>query len=310
MVFEHERLLAKIANMHYIEDRSQTEIASLLGLSKSKVCRMLSEARSSGVVRIYINGAYSWCPALESALERKYGLREACIVEVASEQAVSRTLGGAGAQLVKRLISPRDILGISWGRTLLSLVSDFHPSTISGPQVVQVAGCLNMGGEDMQALELLRRLGECFGTQPLALFCPSIVVSPQVKRGLLEDPKISGVFEAAKRCTIMLAGIGEIGETATLFQQGYVDPEWRSALAESGAVGDLCLNFYNADGEACCPSFQDVTMTAVTLEDLRKIPSVVAVAGGRSKVDAIRGALKSGVLNILVTDKNTAEALL
>lgn len=282
----------------------------LLSLSKSKVCRLLAEARSSGIVQIYINGSYSWCPALESSLEKKYGLREAYIVEVPSEREITRTLGGAGAHLLKRLISPQDVLGISWGRTLLSLVSNFYSTALTGARVVQVAGCLNMGGEDMQALELLRRLGECFATTPLALFCPSIVVSPQVKRGLLEDSKIAGVFEVAKQCTILLAGIGEMGETATLFRQGYIGLEWRRALSDAGAVGDLCLNFYDANGEACCPTFQDITMTAVSLEDLKKISTVVGVAGGVRKVEAIRGALKSGVLNILLTDKKTAEALL
>ena len=307
---EYQRLLTKVAHLYYIEDKSQTQIADLLSLSKSKVCRLLAEARSQGVVEIYVNGTLSWCPALESRIEKKYGLKEACIVEVPGDRPIAQTLGLAGAQLLKRLMSPKDILGISWGKTLLSLVSNFHESHLKGPQVVQLVGCLNMGGEDMQVMDLLRRLGEYFETRPLALFCPSIVSSPQVKAGLLEDPKIAEVVEAAKRCTIVLAGIGELSTTSTLYQQGYISPAWWRTLTESGAVGNMCMNFYNADGEACCPAFQEVTMTTTSLSDLKEIPAVIGIAGGPEKLAAIRGALRSGALNILLTDRDTAEALL
>ena len=305
----HERLLAKIAHLYYIEDKQQSDIARSLNLSKTKVCRMLSEARRQGIVEIHVKPKISLHVDLEARLEKAYSLKEVVVTEGEAGRPLTQNLGLAGAQLLKRLMTARDVLGISWGRTLLSVVSGFYAPDLQGARLVQMAGCLNMRGQDMQALELLHRLGACFQTEPMVLFCPSIVSSPQVKKGLLQDPRIMEVLEAARNCTIALMGIGEMEESSGLFRHGYVSSEWWSVLKQSGAVGNLCMNFYDAAGQACCPEFGEVTVTT-SLKDIKQIPTVIGVAGGPEKVQAISGALKLGVLDILVTDNLTAKKLL
>lgn len=305
----HERLLAKIAHLYYIEDKQQSDIARSLNLSRSKVCRMLSEAHSQGIVEIHVKPKLSLHVDLEAQLEKKYNLKEVVVTESEAGRPLTQTLGLAGAQILKRLMTSQDVLGISWGQTLLSVVSSFYAPDLQGARLVQLAGCLNMRGQDMQALELLHRLGACFQTEPMVLFCPSIVASPQVKQGLLQDPRITEVLKAAGDCTIALVGIGEMGETSGLFRHGYISPDWWNLLKQSGAVGNLCMNFYDAEGRECCPAFGEVTVTT-SLREIRRIPTVIGVAGGPEKVQAIAGALRLEVLNILITDSLTAKSLL
>jgi len=48
----------------------------------------------------------------------------------------------------------------------------------------------------------------------------------------------------------------------------------------------------------------------LSLDQLRGMPNVVAVAGGREKAEAVLGAIRGGYLKVLVTDETTAEELL
>ena len=115
----HERLLAKIAHLYYIEDKQQSDIARSLNLSRSKVCRMLSEAHSQGIVEIHVKPKLSLHVDLEAQLEKKYNLKEVVVTESEAGRPLTQTLGLAGAQILKRLMTSQDVLGISWGANIV-----------------------------------------------------------------------------------------------------------------------------------------------------------------------------------------------
>jgi DNA-binding transcriptional regulator LsrR (DeoR family) len=79
-------------------------------------------------------------------------------------------------------------------------------------------------------------------------------------------------------------------------------------LNESGAVGEISYRFYDKDGKPVESPLNE-RVIGISLEDLRKANRVMALAGGESKTQAIAGALKLGVIDVLVTDKFTAARL-
>ena len=84
--------------------------------------------------------------------------------------------------------------------------------------------------------------------------------------------------------------------------------EERAELQRLGAVGDICFRFFTADGEPIkSPLMKRVI--GIDLAKLRGCKRVVGVAGGGAKVQAILGALRGGLLDVLITDHRTAEAL-
>jgi DNA-binding transcriptional regulator LsrR (DeoR family) len=78
-----------------------------------------------------------------------------------------------------------------------------------------------------------------------------------------------------------------------------------ATLESMGAVGDLCSRFYSADGQLI-DSDLDRRTIGITFDALKRVPRVIGIAWGQEKVPAILGALRLGVLNVLVTDKMTA----
>jgi len=154
----HERLLAKIAHNYYIEEMSQREIADSLALSYAKVSRMLAEAKRLGLVQVSIKYPVDTNQRLEAEMEKRFGLREAIIVKSASGNRL-RVMGQAGADALQRIATPKDVIGISWGSSLLHVVNQLPSGQKTGLDIVQLVGGLNGGGQNVQAVDLAKRLG-------------------------------------------------------------------------------------------------------------------------------------------------------
>ena len=80
MKYERKKLLAKLAYLYYIEEKSQSEIATETGIYRTTVSRMLTEAKKEGIVKIEIENFDSKLFRLENYVKEKYNLHELEIV--------------------------------------------------------------------------------------------------------------------------------------------------------------------------------------------------------------------------------------
>lgn len=306
---DYERLLSKVAAYHYVEEKSQLEIAQILGFSRSKICRMIAEAKNLGIVQISVKYPVSTCNDLEMQFEKRFKLREAIIVNDFEEDNVMPILGQAGADYLRRVVTSEDIIGISWGETLFNVVNQLQQFHVAGTKVVQLVGGLNNSGQNLQAVELARRLGEFFNSEPTLLHCPAVVTNPLVKEGLLEDENIQKVIELWKKTTIALVGIGSMSPDSELFKNNHLSLHWHEMLDKSVAVGDVCMRFFDQAGNNSCEELNELIM-GITLETLKAVGTVVCIARGTEKANAILGALNCGIPNVLITDRETAKRIL
>jgi DNA-binding transcriptional regulator LsrR (DeoR family) len=147
------------------------------------------------------------------------------------------------------------------------------------------------------------------GTATL-LPAPGVVGSPEARRVLLKDRFVQEATELIGSMTLALVGIGAVEPSRMLASSGNV---FSSAELESlrtqGAVGDICLRFFDRNGSPVATPLND-RVIGVDLARLRLADRVVAVAGGRRKVAAIRGALTGRLVNVLITDVDTAQRLI
>ena len=80
-------------------------------------------------------------------------------------------------------------------------------------------------------------------------------------------------------------------------------------LRDRGAVGDVCLRFFDQEGRLIDSSFNR-RLLGISADQIRSTPRRVAVAGGKRKVEAIRAALRGKWVTTLITDLDVAQALL
>lgn len=307
MVYDdNERLLAKVASAYYVDDIPQNVIARQLGLSKSKVCRLLAEAKRQGIVRTSVYSTHEY-DELERRFERRFGLRETIIVS--SEGDVMAELGTAGAEYLRRVVREGDVIGVSWGRTLLAVANKMLPLRVKDVSVVQLVGGLDTQMNQVQSSKLAMRFAMACGCNAELLYCPAKAPSAQVMESLLMDVVVGRVFQMGRKAHIALVGIGPMSPGGELFRNGYLPIDMLHRLRDGGAVGDVCMRFYDEQGRETENELSPLTMS-IPLEDLKRIPNVVCLATGREKGDAILGALRGGMADTLITDRATAELVL
>ena len=308
------RLIAEVARLYYEHGLKQPEIARRLHLSQAKVSRLLRQAIDRDIVRISVRVPVGVHAELEEELESKYGLIEAVVVETSpgDEQQLMRDLGHAAAYLLETTIRPHDVIGISsWSATLLAMVNAMRPVTaVEGVRVVQILGGVGNPAAEVHATELTRRLAQVLDGEPILLPVPGVVGSIEARRVLESDEHVRRVLEMFSEITVALVGIGTVAPSPMLARSGNVfSDEELAQAAEAGAVGDISLRFFDADGKAARTPL-DERVIGLDLDQLQRVPRSIAVAGGERKAAAIEAALTGRLVSHLVTDRYTALRLL
>ncbi len=312
-----KRQLIKIAKYYYNDGLTQEEIAKRMSLSRQKISRLIQRLIPEGIVTIHIDDSLDSYLALEQGLEEKFNLKE--VVVVSTEENNHMTLdniGRAGAEYLDRILKHDDIIGIAWGRTLTyvsqHIVKERSNLNLS---MVQLAGGVFPYGHffngelSKQSGEITREISLKLGAKPYLMNNPLVVDNIATKQVLLHESTISNIFNMAKTCTIAIVSIGSLGNNISPFVEGALTEEDLQYLLEKKAVGNFVFRYFDIDGNIIEAPFYD-RLLCPELEPLKEIPLKICVSGTKEKVDAIFGGIRGGFVDVLVTDSETATALM
>jgi len=309
------RLMTKVANMYYEENMRQSEIAEQLGLSQAGISRLFKRARENGIVRITVNTPTGIFVDLEKELMGRYGLRDAIVVDCQNgddEELIHKDLGSAASYYVESSINKGEIIAISsWSATLLALVDSMHSiPRKKDVKVVQILGGVGNPSAEVHAARLTGRFADLVQGQAIYLPAPGVVGAKVTRDVFLEDPFVREAMSFYDQITMALVGIGSVSPSTLLAQSGNVfSDEELNMLREKNAVGDILLRFFDAEGIPVESPLND-RVVSMELEQFKEVDRAIGIAGGSRKFAAIRGALRGGLINILITDSCTAGRLI
>ena len=307
------RLITKVARMYHERGIRQVDIAETLHLSQARVSRLLKRAAELGIVRTVVAVAQGVYTDLEEALESRYGLAEAVVVDVeGSHRDIAAALGSAGASYLQTTLTGGERIGISsWSETLLGVVDRMHPLRVAGAEsVVQLVGGLGAASVQAEGNRLLSELARLIGATAVFVPAPGLVGNKAMRESLLNDAAMESVAAEWSRLTMALVGIGSLPPSPLLRASGNaVDPADQDRLLAAGAVGDVCQRYFDSAGVLVRSDLDD-RVVGIDPDALRRIPRRVGIAGGESKHAAIHAALSGRWVNVLLTDTGTAQSLL
>lgn len=306
----NESDIVKVCLLYYQENKTQEEISGLMGISRFKISRLLSQAKKEGVISIRINDPMGNIGETEIELAKKFRLKEAVIVR--RSQLVGKTdlaqIGETGARYLTRIIDKIKVLSVAWGITLRHVVNSMEATKTEDLTVVQLTGSMGViGGTDTNMLTMM--LSEKLSAKSLLLQAPLLVRDEKTKNAFLREGKIAETLAMAKTADMALLGIGLANQEGALYRAGLLRGKDYDEAAVKGAVGALCGRLYDICGKPCIVDW-DKRVIGLTLEELRKVKHKVGIAGGHEKLDAIVGALRGRFLDVLITDEGTAQSLL
>lgn len=308
------RLITRVARMYYLDNQTQSIIARQLSLSQASVSRLLKRARDEQIVHVSVDVPRGTYPDLEDRLRERYDIDEAIVADCMEdrEEQILSSIGDAAAHFLESTMRDGEVIGISsWSQTLLRMVDKIHPmKRVAAKKVVQTLGGMGNPSVEMHATQLTMRLSRLTQAEPILLPAPGVAASTASRLVLVSDPFVRSAMDEFRNITLALLGIGAVQPSEVLARSGNVfTREELDALTRMGAVGDISLRFFNIVGEPVAAPL-DERVIGMSLDEIKKIPRVVALAGGERKTAAIRGALLGRFIDVLITDRFTAQKLL
>lgn len=307
---EHDKaLMARVAWLYYNHDLTQQAIGDRLGISRNKVLRLLARAREEGIVQIRVAHPSIRYMELEERLTGEFPCREAIVVPAGdSPEQTREALGQIGAMYLERTVGPGDSIGTAWGVTLREVARHLRPRELGDITVVQLMGGLHADGL-INPLDVARVVAEKFEGRLQMLYTPAVVDTSEIREALLSDNTIAQTLAAGAAVRKALVGIGDVSDDSSLVRWQALTRDEMAELRRLGAVGDMLGRHFDEAGRPVESEVSSRTI-GISLDTLKSIPHVIAVAGGPQKPEAIIGALRGGYVDTLITDHRTARAVL
>jgi deoxyribonucleoside regulator len=309
---EKINLLASVANLYYEHQLTQSEIAERLFTSRSKISRLLKEAREKKVVEIIIREPWERALEIENEFKKRFNLLDIRILNTKGGpvETILQKLGEFSAYYIDGIIEKNTIIGMSWGNTMYHTVQNIKSSKNIPVQVVQIMGAASKDNPEIDAMDLAKQFAKAYGGKYHYLYAPLFVEDKEIKEKLIKDPYVADTLALAKKADIILTSVGAIDTNIS-------NPAWRRyissytqyRLQSSGAVGHIGGRFYDINGNEV-----DVELSAnligIELADFVKTPNVICIAGSMDKAKAILGAIRGNYVKTLIIDDTAALKIL
>lgn len=309
---ERLKLIHLVAEMYYVGDKTQQEIAKELSISRPKVSRLLNAARDENIVQIRVVNPFANIDLLTQTLQEKLQISTVIVVPGANktQNQIRKHLGYATARYLESSIQTGDVVGMGWGRTLHEVVHALESGGDKKLTAVPLMGGLGQVSPSFQVHSMSRVFCEKLGGTWQPLYVPAIVENPEVRQSLLASSDAQQVKTQWARLTVALMGIGNIdlGPEVQMLFADYLDDGRFTYLAQLRAVGDICMRFFDVDGQPIVDGLPGVM--SIELAQLRQVPRRIGVAGGAEKAEAILGAVRGGYINVLITDETAVTRIL
>jgi len=238
--------------------------------------------------------------SLENYLAERLALERVYLVagDLDSEADSLRELGKLTGRFIRDTIGDNWVIAVTGGSTMAEVARN-TPKAVGKSGVLVVPARGGLGEEvEIQANSIAAEIAHRLGASYRLLFVPD-GVKGEALEGLLRDHRIQEVIARTKEANLLLHGIG-----APQIMAARRDVDWQNMIAslERKPVGEAFGNYFAEDGKVI---FATPTV-GPSLEELVRLKLVVAVAGGRSKSEAIMSVIRAGFVKTLITDQGAA----
>lgn len=297
-----ESLVIKTAWYYYIENMTQQKISEKLGISRMRVIKLLEKARQTGIIQFRITQERSQHLQSEQKLVEKYSLKDAFVIPAPPSGAIlNESLATAAAMYISDRMTDNTYLNMGYGDTPSRVLNHLAILAESPVSVVSMTGGVSY--------YLPNNLSNIFNAKLFLYPTPLMFSSEELCRTMREEPYVMDIARMVKLASMTIIGIGGMGEDATIINNGILNKNDFLYLSMQGAVGDLLTHFIDIDGNPVASHIEG-RLLSTPLQTLRELKNVIGIAGGPSKQEAIRAALNGNYLDILITDEETALALI
>ena len=296
--------------LYFVDEMTQSDVAETIGVSRVTVIKLLNDAKKRGLVTVRINPSLAARVQTSRLLADMYDLNSAIVVPENPNRPLIKQLGDAGAFLLLDGLTAGDVVGVAWGKTVLSAIESMQvEEKVDDLTVVQVAASPNGLSADFSPELCVSLCANKLGARSVSLMAPALLSSPELKAMLLNEPTIRNQMDVIRSANKVIFGVGQLSKDATLRESELHSAATIEKMSKSGAVGVLLGRFIDSDGVEMNGPTHD-RILGLSLDELRNIHNRVCIAGGKDKIAAILATLRGGFATDLIIDLPTAKMLI
>lgn len=304
--------IIQAAKLYYYGNMSQEQIGHLMGISRPRVSRLLTEARQLNIVKITVQDPQDSAESAARKLKQRFALKYVEVVPSGNnEEAAKSNVGRAASKFLNEHISDHSKIGISWGTTLAAFTREFQAkSQIPGARVVQLVGGTYIENLNIDGRELVKVLAKKLGCAHSILQAPLVVHNAALRDLLMQEPAVIAHFEHIHSLDMAFVGIGTAYyKDSIAFRANYIEEAESRELGEKRLVCDICGHQLLADGTEP-QTFLSNRIVGITLPELHQVPLVVGLCAGHKKAAPLAAALRGRHINAVILDEVSAIALM
>jgi len=303
----------RAAEMYYLEQKTMDTIAEALGVSRSTVSRMISEARTSGLVEITVHRDRRAAATLERLIAERYHVDVTVVAppENATDTDRLRHAAAQAGTVLRASLAPDLSIAVAWGATVATMARSLSPGVVPGLQIIQMSGAGNTFSSGAEyAAGTLGRFGAAFGARVHHFPVPAFFDKASAREALWNERSVQRILRLQERANLAVFSVSALDARIPghLYRAGYLQRDDLRELLDRGVVGELGTVFLRADGST--DSIQlNARSTGLPIETLKRIRRRLCVAVGAAKAPIIQAALCAGAITDLVVDDEAAELL-
>ncbi|CAN7538515.1 sugar-binding transcriptional regulator [Mesorhizobium sp. LjNodule214] len=297
--------------LHYMEGKTQAEIARELGISHATVNRLIKRGHQLGLVEIKIKSPIDHLVDLEARLVGLGGIERAVVVPTVSEnpQTALLRVGEAAANLLLETIKDGDTISITGGKGVSALVAGLKPGRSFDVEVIPATG-LVQGKHYTDVNHVASLMADRLGGRAYQIHAPLFADTPEQREMLMGVRAVADVFRRAREADVAVVGIGSIlTDDSSYYDLHPSSSADRQAIERSGASGELLAHLIDRNGKLSDYTLNR-SLVSLTLDEFATIPRSIGVASGPSKIAPILSAMRGNHLDIIVTDEATGLGIL
>jgi|GEM_PF-3428687 len=304
-----DRLVARIAELFYIQEVSQYEIARRFDFSTAKVCRLIKEAKKREIIEFKIKKFDKRFIELESEVEKKYGIKEVIIyynsdTKDYDEDILFQKVGSLAAEYFRRIIKDDLNIALVWGKTLYHFVNNIKSEKKHNVKVFSTLGGANLIPPEYQNNNMVQMLSERVGGSAYLIYLPLVFENP-IEELLKKESNIEEFLGSTSKIDYYFHGVGTVSEKARLYPHHGFDQGFLKSLWDKKIVGEVGFNFFDINGNFIKTELDDRSIK-LNSDQIKKIKTKVAIVCGKDKINPLIGYLNTGFCDVLITDSETA----
>ncbi|MFX3617372.1 MAG: sugar-binding transcriptional regulator [Sporolactobacillus sp.] len=312
MEMDKKRLLTKVAYLYYVKGRTQSEISKDMGIYRTTISRMLSQARTQGIVDIQINDFDPEIFELEDALKKRFNMKEVVVIATNrsdTEEEKDDRLAQEAAYFLKQLIKGDEVVGLSWGSSLAGMIGKLKGIKKTNATFVPIVGGPSHVHSRYHVNAIIYDLARHFGGESIFINAGVIQESKFLRDGIMKSHDFQEFKLYWCKLDIAVFGIGGPMNSRRSSWRDYLTNADNTNLINHHAIGDCCCRFFDVDGKLLKEGLYNRTI-GIDLETLSSVPHSIGVARSVFKAPSIHALLKTNYMNTLITDDETARAIL